>query len=636
MSRLLDIGLANAAMAAILALVAIIVDRLARRPALGHVLWLLVLLKLVSPPLVGVNVAGSVVREPATGAVGANPDGATLESWANRPLSSLRLDEFEPKRTETAPSRTAEPKARWAAAAGLLRRLWDPDGPGRRFVIGAWLAGSVLWFVTAAVRIARFLRLLSHAKPAPESLQWEVQDLAERLGLARCPEVVVLPVRVPPHLWAMGGPARLVLPAELLKRLDRDERATLLAHELAHFGRRDHLVRLLELVAVGLYWWHPAAWWARRELNKAEERCCDARVVGSLPGAARAYAKALLKTVEFLSEARTPLPVAASGAGTIPSLRRRISMILHGPTIERLSGPTRAGALLLGLLILPLAPRGLTASPPQEPGRDAPAADRSSSRESADLDRRMRRLEQQIERLTESLRSGDEPRSAREPRPARRAEPSRTPTRGDEERRAKEIEEAVKKSIDPKKMEAMAKEIEEAVKKSIDPKAMEEMGKRIEEAVKKGVDPKAMERMGREIEEAVKKSIDPKKMEQLGRQIEESVKKGIDLDRLKSLERLGEQVQGRARQQAEEAQGRAEQAARSFAEAARQREQSARQREQSSRQREERTREAEPRREDRELRELDRRLRRLEELLERTLESRGRDRSRGEDRPEAK
>src|SRR6478752_1415826 len=55
MSTLLAIGLANALAAAVLALPAVLISRSRRRPALAHALWLLVLLKLVTPPLFNVN-----------------------------------------------------------------------------------------------------------------------------------------------------------------------------------------------------------------------------------------------------------------------------------------------------------------------------------------------------------------------------------------------------------------------------------------------------------------------------------------------------------------------------------------------------------------------------------------------------
>src|SRR5438876_10203328 len=52
METLLRIGLSNAVAALLLALVVVTVACLWRRPAVLHALWLLVLVKLVTPPLV--------------------------------------------------------------------------------------------------------------------------------------------------------------------------------------------------------------------------------------------------------------------------------------------------------------------------------------------------------------------------------------------------------------------------------------------------------------------------------------------------------------------------------------------------------------------------------------------------------
>src|SRR5262249_14205772 len=51
MITLLQIGLTNVVLAAILAVPAILVGRCCRRPALTHALWLLVFFKLLTPPL---------------------------------------------------------------------------------------------------------------------------------------------------------------------------------------------------------------------------------------------------------------------------------------------------------------------------------------------------------------------------------------------------------------------------------------------------------------------------------------------------------------------------------------------------------------------------------------------------------
>src|SRR5207249_1119679 len=54
MQTLLEIGLANAAAATVLAVVALVGARCCRHRAVTHALWLLVLVKLVTPPLVRV------------------------------------------------------------------------------------------------------------------------------------------------------------------------------------------------------------------------------------------------------------------------------------------------------------------------------------------------------------------------------------------------------------------------------------------------------------------------------------------------------------------------------------------------------------------------------------------------------
>src|SRR5437773_1721665 len=79
-------------------------------------------------------------------------------------------------------------------------------------------------------------------------------------------------------------------------------RATLIAHELAHYRRGDHWVRVFELVVSGIFWWNPVVWWARRQIEIAEEECCDAWVIEQFPDTPRWYAEALLETIDFLSE----------------------------------------------------------------------------------------------------------------------------------------------------------------------------------------------------------------------------------------------------------------------------------------------------------------------------------------------
>ncbi len=167
-------------------------------------------------------------------------------------------------------------------------------------------------------------------------------------------------------LFAAGGAPRLLVPADLLGQVHDDQLDTLLLHELAHLRRRDHWVRGLEFLAMGLYWWNPVVWWARRELREAEEQCCDAWVVSVLSGSRRAYAEALVETLDFLSQAPSAPPLLASGIGHVTDLKRRLTMILSGTTQRAL---TWRGALtMLGLTaLLPLLPAWVRA---EEPGAE--------------------------------------------------------------------------------------------------------------------------------------------------------------------------------------------------------------------------------------------------------------------------
>src|SRR5262249_20903226 len=145
------------------------------------------------------------------------------------------------------------------------------DGWSWEQIVGeVWLTGSILWWAIAGVRLIRFRKSLRSAWPAPAALQQRAERLAQRLGLPRCPRVYVLPAPIMPMLWAVAGEPCLLLPAILWARLTREQQDTLLAHELAHLRRCGPWVRRLELLVLGLYWWHPVVWWARHEIQEAE------------------------------------------------------------------------------------------------------------------------------------------------------------------------------------------------------------------------------------------------------------------------------------------------------------------------------------------------------------------------------
>ena len=176
----------------------------------------------------------------------------------------------------------------------------------------------------------------------------------------------------------MTGRPRLLLPAELWARLDSTQQDAVLTHELAHLKRRDHWVRRIETIVLGLYWWFPVAWWTRRELERIEEACCDAWVLWAMPDGAAAYADALVATAAFLSGHRQMVPPGVMSACRTLAIQRRLNVILSAASPHSLVGSAPRLLLVVGVLSLPLLP-GLAPSPapaaaPQDAAAAAPAA----------------------------------------------------------------------------------------------------------------------------------------------------------------------------------------------------------------------------------------------------------------------
>ncbi|MEX2114985.1 MAG: M56 family metallopeptidase [Pirellulales bacterium] len=401
--------MSNGVAATLLALAAALVTRWCRRPQVVLVLWLLVLAKLLAPPIVGLPAVSlrAYLPQPALRML-SPPDEADLplDDWAASmpqlsetlvPLpemdapADVPIEFYVPSNVDLAALPALEPVDEPVAVDGALAddeklsvaeelplvalqlpTLGKVVEPSLRYdwlprAIGwTWLGGSALWFVIAALRIARFARLLRHAEPAGSALTAEVRALSAQMGLARVPDVRLSRRRVPPLVWGMSGRPTLLLPAELLESLSHQQRATLLAHELAHVARRDDLVRWFELAAIGLYWWHPVAWWARYNAEAAQEQCCDARVLALLPHAARAYAETLLATIEFLAEPVRTVPLGASGFSQVGHMHRRLTMILKRNPSGRLTWPATAALAAISLLVLPVSLDTLWAEPVAE------------------------------------------------------------------------------------------------------------------------------------------------------------------------------------------------------------------------------------------------------------------------------
>lgn len=360
MDALLPAMLANALVAVGLMAVAFGVAAL-QRPRAAHAAWHVVLAKLVTPPLVVIPVVLTTraAVEPLPTPHPVEPSFPTLPpvSAVDTEPPTLDLPPAEPTPDDPSPAGVIDPVPPVLAAGAPVS---DPVNWGR-VAFFAWGIGAVGWVGLVVLRVGRFRRFVATASPADGETIRLARDVAARLGLRRVPQVSFVDGPVSPMLWAVVGRLRILLPRTLWANFTPDHREAVLAHELAHLARGDHWTRRFELIVLAMYWWCPVAWVAVRELRRAEEACCDGRVMAAVPGRAAAYAEALVETMAFVNRPGW-VPLASGGAARATDLKRRVTMILNATGGTRANPWLPAAVFLLGVAVLPLAP-GLADEP---------------------------------------------------------------------------------------------------------------------------------------------------------------------------------------------------------------------------------------------------------------------------------
>jgi beta-lactamase regulating signal transducer with metallopeptidase domain len=366
----------NALVAVVLAVVVGVLCRTCRfRPAVRHALWLIVLVKLIAPPLLpwswpaeespvdscADTELAPAVEEPRVWQLASAQPSEELspenlrDKWLTLNTAGVGAEPIIPNVSRTAapvlsiPAEEPATVTPDAAAHVPSIRNWL-SGPLAEYGLRVWLGAVAVMAGLQLIRTVRFRRRLARGRPAPRPLTGLVADMAERLGI-RPPATLIIPGLGSPMVWGLGRPV-LLWPAALVGRLSQDCQRAVIVHELAHLRRRDHWVGWLQLLIGCLWWWNPVYRWINNQVGRNAELACDAWVIQVLPAARRVYAEALLEVTQLTSRSAAPLP-ALGMAGGHPDFERRLIMIMrdrvpcHVPML---------GLALIGLIALVALP----------------------------------------------------------------------------------------------------------------------------------------------------------------------------------------------------------------------------------------------------------------------------------------
>ncbi len=360
------------------------------RPHLAYLLWLVVLLKCVTPPLFSspTSLFSWAARESAAPLESTDiPRTFTLaDTQVNHPSSATRhaisdgshVAASVELRTARSAASGPPPTVSSSLSAGLARI------PISSVLAISWLIGASAFAGHALLTILLFWRTIRTSRtPVEEPLASLALELSRQLGIRRPVRLCVTAEPLGPLTFGWVRPT-IVIPEALAARHKNGELEPLLAHELVHVRRGDALVGLLQLGVRCLWWFHPLVWWASRRIDYERERCCDEEVVASLALAPARYARSLLNVLELKRHLRS-LPVSP-GARPIEITQCRLEHVMLRGNRFRSRTPRRdwLTSVVVALFLIPGA--GLTgstptivANSPQKPRASLPVAPKVDS-----------------------------------------------------------------------------------------------------------------------------------------------------------------------------------------------------------------------------------------------------------------
>lgn len=223
-----------------------------------------------------------------------------VTAWHELPVLSAPVVPVAATVAATVVAQSAAPTAAWQT---LLTAALP-------WLVLAWALGVAVLGVRVYRQWRELRRLLAVAERLPV---WQARALqfAERMGLRRVVPVLASVRVATPTLIGWVRPA-VVLPLAVLARMPAAQIDLVLAHELAHLKRFDHIANLFQVVLETLFFYHPVVHWISRDARNERELCCDALALEVTGGERRDFVAALAGLEEFRA-ARAGLALAASG-----------------------------------------------------------------------------------------------------------------------------------------------------------------------------------------------------------------------------------------------------------------------------------------------------------------------------------
>jgi Zn-dependent protease with chaperone function len=270
-----------------------------------------------------------------------------------RTLSVRLLDAPRRERVSASEPFPGEELAAVPRAVPPAQPVWWPGAlwlTGLALLVGRLLLARVsLAWCALKTREGLYSPPQRPADAEPADTDAIVARLRRRLGLRRV-RVRVWPRLRGPVAFGVLWPT-VALPADFTTRFSPAQREAMLAHELAHLAAHDPLWLALADLVCALAWWHPAVWWARRQLRSACESAAD-EAAALVPDGRAALAESLVTFGRELASPRWTRGLGVAGDGLKSQLARRVTVLLRTHGEWRAVRPARLWLMRFGAVVL--------------------------------------------------------------------------------------------------------------------------------------------------------------------------------------------------------------------------------------------------------------------------------------------
>jgi len=322
---------------ALLVILLLVVELLLRkrvRAVFRYCLWMLVLVKLVLPPMLSLPTGiGYWVGDHLPAAFSIS-DRAFDVARLERMSLSGEMPQVRPPQNITEIDALSAP-----AASALTPLTWQAI----LFVL--WLVG-VFAFLVVLVQRVRFVRgLIAVSRPAKEELLGLLEQCRQQIGVRWDIRLRVSETIPSPAVCGFFRPTVLI-PAPLVEKLSPEGLRATLIHELAHIKRGDLWVNSVQTFLQVIYFYNPFVWLANSIIRRVCEEAVDETVLVTLGGQAKNYSNTLIDIGE-MAFWRADLGLRLIGvAESKKALQWRIKHMLNRPI------PKNAKVGVLGTIVI--------------------------------------------------------------------------------------------------------------------------------------------------------------------------------------------------------------------------------------------------------------------------------------------